>query len=244
MNDLEVVQRMAVNGSGIFQKEKEQQADETTVDADDEVPAERRLVDFNERHGSLRQLCLDLATPRLRAVWITRFNVVYPNFTYGNGLKVTKFEDFIQAFITEPHDKKMRGMHHYCCNELWGKSNADCASIEGDIMDKAGLEYTDKLVDGKKCKTRRKSGCVKSLVVRKKQTDLVEVLKRLGRDQKQEVPYSRLISNPMEGVVRIEKVLLLNFGYNGYCGYCVGHVHLLMMDQPRNPLVNPLVPAQ
>ena len=48
-----------------------------------------------------------------------------------------------------------------------------------------------------------------------------------GKKYWKEIPYSRKLSRPQEGVVKVVKVTIASHGFDGYLGLCVGHTALL-----------------
>jgi hypothetical protein len=181
------------------------------------------LIDFEDRMRELRLFILDLAMPRMKAIFLSRFHDCVKGGDYKD---VKKFEDFMDIYRSGVYDNKRRGDLATICFEMWGRGQC-FIEVEKLLMARLKLKYTDVLSNGNICKTRRKHGSIKSMLVRMKQTVFIDPIRIAGRDHYQEVVYMRHLTKPMEGVVDVVKVTVASHGYNGWLGLCVGHLQLL-----------------
>ena len=135
-------------------------------------------------------------------------------------------DDFLRLYRTAPYGNDIRALVFFLCNDLWGKG---CfVIIEKNIMDKLKLRYKNELVSGAVPKTRRKSGSIKVMLVRMKQTYFIERFRHIGFEVHHEVIYKRhMMIHRSEGVVHVVKVTRASHGYDGFLGLCVGHPCLL-----------------
>jgi hypothetical protein len=226
----EVEARFGVAGRYLFNKSQR-----TAQDEENGNPAAIPAVpngltaseDFAIRIRELRKFVMDMILPRLRETWLCRFLACVPNEEYAN---VKSFEDFLYIYRTQPYHSKRRSDVNIVCNEMWGQGHC-FVEIEREIMAKLKLKYTDTLVGGEKCKTRRKSGSIKGLTNRMKQTLFCDLLRHIGRDKYMEVIYNRYMKTPMKGVVKVIKVTKMSHGFDGYLGLCDGHPGLLVLDK-------------
>jgi hypothetical protein len=167
---------------------------------------------------------MDLGLPRIKETWKTRFDSCFgDDAEYST---VGGFDDFLNIYRTQPYNNKRRSDVHVVCNEMWGSGNC-FVEIEQVVMRKMKIKYTDTLVSGAKCLTKRKHGSIKSMYVRMKQTYFIDALRLAGLKCYKEVVYKRHLKNPMEGIIDVVKVTKASHGYDGWLGLAVGHPQLL-----------------
>ena len=184
--------------------------------------------DFEKRCYSLREMIIGLAKPRSRSVWAARFNARYPEYTYSGGKKVTCPDDFIEAILNEPYDNEMRGMIFYIQVTLWGKGNSYALQIESKIMQLCKLKYMDDYCDLEKenwPKKKHQGGCIKTMLVRLKQSSFVNKFRRVVREQQNERLYHRNVGTSKE-IKAVQRVTVKSHGFNGWLGLCEGHPDL------------------
>ena len=192
------------------------------------------IQEFANKLDALRTFLQDLGMPRIKEMFEVRAAAHNHGFPHCKTL-----EDFLQAYRTDPYDNKMRALVFYLCNDLWGKGLF--IVIEKLIMDKLKLKYSNELVGKKPVKTRHRSGSIKVMLVRMKQTYFIERFRQIGFDLYHEVIYKRnMLVNRNQGVVQVVKVTKESHGYNGYLGLCVGHPSLLDKQTltPKQPNVS------
>lgn len=225
LSSVEVDERFGVAGRGLFNKEKPSPQDIANNEpaALPPVPEGRTpKADFALRLKELRLFLMDLGLPRIKEIWLSRFRTCLG----ANYKKVVDLEDFLTIYRTEVYDNKRRADVNIVCNEMWGTGQC-FVEIEQAVMERMKLKYTDKLVCGAKCKTRRKHGSIKSMYVRMKQTYFIDAVRLAGLRNYQEVVYKRYLKKPTEGVVVVVKVTRASHGYDGWLGLGVGHPQLL-----------------
>ena len=120
---------------------------------------------------------------------------------------------------------KMRALVITLCYEMWGK---ECfGEIERQVMVKLRIRYVNKYVSGEKVKINRKSGCVRTLTVRSRQTYVIDRFRDIGRIHKKEVLYIKKLKKWPQGCVDMQKATIEGYGFNGWVGIFVGHSSLL-----------------
>ena len=187
--------------------------------------------------NSFRDMVLHFAKPRLNELFKTRYHDLVADREHINGI-----DEFEHWYRTGPYGNSMRGEVNTVLGELWGKQ-CTLIPIEQAIMALMNVRYTDYLVDGSKMKNDWKSGCVRILTNRQKQTIFLDRLRKTGRDVHKEVIYQRdLKVRPMKAVAQLVKTIRNEWGYDGYCGLCFGHKLLAVIgmqavkDQPSDKL--------
>ena len=226
LTNAEVEARFGITGRQFFNKEQR-----TAQDAEKGNPAALPPVadglthtqDFAIRIRELRQFLMDMILPRIKETWLRRFRLCVPTEDYPN---VKSIEDFLFIYRTGEYNNKRRSDVNIVCNQMWGQGHC-FGEIEKDIMDKLKLKYTDTLVDGEKCKTKRKNGSIKSLANRMKQTLFCDILRHTGRNNFKDVIYNHHMKTPMTGVLQVVKVTKVSHGFDVWLGLCVGHPELL-----------------
>lgn len=214
--------RMLEYGHVVFTKLKR---DTNKVNKD--AITENLSRDYKNRLYNLRDMVVGLGKPRGSNVFALRFNARFPNYRY-NGKKIQSIEDFKDAIINEPYDNNMRVMIHYVQNQMWGRGNTYALQIEAKIMQLLKLRYVDEYCDLAKDKYPKKihpGGCIKTMLVRMKQSSMVNAVRRLVKNQHCETLYHRNVGVSRD-VKRIIRVTQKSHGFNGYLGLCVGHPDL------------------
>lgn len=186
-----------------------------------EVDTVLPLHEFANKLEALRSFLQDLALPRMKETFELRAAA------HKHGFPDCKTLDhFLHTYRTAPYGNDIRGLVFFLTQDLWGK--ACFLVIEKQVMDKVKLRYKNQLVDGTTPKTRRKSGTVKIMLVRMKQTYFIERFRHIGLEIHHEVVYKRHMKiHKCQGVVDIFKVTKASHGYDGFLGICVGHFSLL-----------------
>jgi hypothetical protein len=124
---------------------------------------------FNDALGQMRLMLTDLIDPRLQETFRMRAKAVvdYPNcFT---------LEDYLLEYRTGVYDNVRRKMINDLCHVMWGK---ECfGTIEKRVMDKVKLKYCNVVVGEHEIRVptqKRTHGTIKGMVVRLRQTNIVE----------------------------------------------------------------------
>ena len=198
-----------------------------TNKVDKEIIVEKLGQDYKNRLYNLRDMVVGLGKPRGNNVFGLRFNGRFTTYRY-NEKKIQSIEDFKDAIINEPYDNNMREMIHYVQNQMWGRGNTYALQIEAKIMQLLKLRYVDEYCDLPKDKYPKKNhpgGCIKTMLVRMKQSSMVNGVRRLVKNQHKETLYHRNVGNSRE-VKCIVKVTKKSHGFNGYLGLCDGHPDL------------------
>lgn len=214
--------RMLEYGHVVFTKLKRD-----TNKVNKEAITEKLSQDYKNRLYNLRDMVVGLGKPRGSNVFGLRFNGRFTTYLY-NGKKIQSIEDFKDAIINEPYDNSMREMIHYVQNQMWGRGNTYALQIEAKIMQLLKLRYVDEYCDLTKDKYPKKihpGGCIKTMLVRLKQSSMVNAIRRLVRNQHCETLYHRnvKISSYVPCIIKVTKK---SHGFNGYLGLCVGHPDL------------------
>lgn len=214
--------RMLEYGHVVFTKLKRD-----TNKVNKEAITEKLSQDYKNRLYNLRDMVVGLGKPRGSNVFGLRFNGRFPTYLY-NGKKIQSVEDFKDAIINEPYDNNMREMIHYAQNQMWGRGNTYALQIEAKIMKLLKLRYVDEYCDLPKDKYPKKihpGGCIKTMLVRLKQSSMVNAIRRHVKRHYCETLYHRNvgISKDVRCLVKATKS---SHGFNGYVGLGVGHPDL------------------
>ena len=167
LSPTELQERFAVcNGSSLFVKDVCDNPASVSFSRKDEQQL-LPLDDFGMRLGLLRQFLQDLAVPRMKEI----FRVQAAAFDHG--LENCRTHDqFLDAFRTLPYNNNMRQIAFHLMGPMWGKFWAP--EVEKMIMNKTKLKYKNLLVCGEAPKTRRTKGCVNTIIMRTRQSRLVD----------------------------------------------------------------------
>ena len=206
------------------------------------------LDEFEKRYYRLRDLLGLLAKVRIKALWLSRFNTRYPNFTFGRGgeRKVMSVSDFLECIcITETYDDHFREMVHIVQNVMWGSSNHWALHIEAIIMAIVGLAYSDEYLgdataadleddledeettdgttkDEFKPKRKHLGGSIRQLVVARKGRICNQPVTRKLVEVRQEKLYKRNVGTNKK-VVKVKQAS----SYDGFIGLCANHPEIL-----------------
>ena len=226
--DNEVEIRFSAVGWKIFVKKHE--GDE------DPKPDENLLAAFKERLSNLRSMIIGFAAPRIESIFVKRFEMMYPDFTFGGGRKVTSIAAFIDAVINEPYDKRMRGIIHTTQNTLWG-NNTWAVKLEGKTMQMTGLAYTGEYMTTKP-KKNHDGNSIKDAVIKSKNVQIVQRIKRTVHKFYMEVLYKRNVGISAL-VIELVPATIETWGFIGYVGLCAGHPILKQRIESEPPRKNP-----
>jgi hypothetical protein len=192
------------------------------------------MEDFRNRIGCYRKFAIDLSVPRLMAT----FEINAPKANRGMFPGLVTLDHYLRAYRLEgghqsQSQNKMRGMVKTLTNDIWGSEALD--SIETEVMSITRVKYIDQLVKTNAViKTRRRTGSIRVLVQRCKQTYICNRFRYVGREHK-EVIYSKNPNKKMsdgslkipKDVLRVIKVTVFSHGYDGYMGLTNGHWSLI-----------------
>jgi hypothetical protein len=132
-----------------------------------EEEAELPLVLYAAQLKEFRDCLIDLAMPRLNATFRFRAKVCIKGYP-----ECVTMEDFLMEYRTGVYDNNKRYMVHVLCHLMWGK---ECfGGIEKKIMDRLKIKYNGMLVSGLSPKCRRKGGSIRKMIVRLKQSKIVD----------------------------------------------------------------------
>jgi hypothetical protein len=130
-------------GYSVFQKD--------VLAPGEEKPTVSRVLmsdtkDYRRRLENLKEMVETIGVPCIEDVFMTKFNQMYPDYTFGHGEKVKSVESMVRAYSTEPYDNLMREMVHYCMHGMWA-NNRWAVEVESKVMWMLRLNYTDKYGD-------------------------------------------------------------------------------------------------
>lgn len=198
------------------------------------------LDDFSMRLASLHDLVYAMSSPLIEEYFRTEFDKRYPDFKFGLGKKVSKLEEMAEAYQLGPNDKAMRERIHFCLHGCWGTKNTFALNIENTLMAQLGLQYSGAKADSKKILKKHRGGCIKMLIVKKKQI-LLDNVRRVGRVCYKEILQKKDLMKNKESdenrggeerqggvpkIVKNRRATKANDGFDGILTLCEGHEEL------------------
>ena len=132
---------------------------------------------------NLRIVLSKMVRPRIEAEFAKRFQLHFPDFTYGGGKKVKNCGNFCTVISLATCDDELLEMVDTVMHVMWGPSNNWATAIEVRIMQLTGLEYDpDKYIDlpdGKQKKARiHQGGSCRKIIVERKNREVNQRVKR------------------------------------------------------------------
>ena len=218
LSDRELNSRYYKIGSKLFNKVRQ------PLDATANNNITVSIEEFAAKYYNLRKMIGRLAKPRIEAVWLSRFRQFFPEYTFGNGRKVTCVDDFLEAIVMEPYDNRMRELVHTVQNVMWGTGNNWAVIVEAKIMQVLGLEYKDEYVDledGQEKARTHLGNSIKTLIVNRKGRICNQPIKRKLEAAHKENLYVRNVGKSKS----VAKVIRAST-YDGWIGICHGHPSL------------------
>jgi hypothetical protein len=99
--------------------------------------------DYKNRLENLKLMVETIGVPCIEDLFMKKFNMMYPDYTYGHGQKVKSVENMVTAYSIEPYNNLMREMVHYCMHGMWA-NNAWALEVESKVLGMLRLAYTEK----------------------------------------------------------------------------------------------------
>jgi hypothetical protein len=181
------------------------------------------MPEFGGRMQNLRIVLNKMVRPRIEAEFVKRFELHFPDFTYGGGKKVKNCGNFCTAISLATCDDELLEMVDTVMHVMWGPSNNWATAIEVRIMQLVGLEYDPEryidLPDGKQKKDRvHQGGSCRRIVVERKNREVNQRVKREMIKSHHCVPFRRNVGT---GKLIVKVVRAKTFG--GYIGMTDKH---------------------
>jgi hypothetical protein len=186
-------------------------------------PADNVCLDFKNRCANLRDLIIKLAKPRIEGVGMFRLNQGFGEVTFGCGRKVTSTDDLNEAYATEKYTKEMRAMIFFMTISAWGTNNNWAIMLENKIMCMLKLAYDGTYCEKQAVQRKHLGGSIKAIIVRLKQSNLVNKFRRTGRRVHREVILKKRPKKLSAGVKRLVNATVETHGFNGILGLYEGH---------------------
>ena len=184
-------------------------------------PGRSMQDEFDSRIMRFRSNIMNAVHVEINREWKSLMDQCVPE------LKCKSFDHFLVLLHTRLYDNSMRRIVHIVCHTMW--SREAFIRIEKAVMKKLRIRYVQCNVDGKRPKTFRRAGFIAKIGTRLKQTAFIDKVRDIGRKDKKEVLYERLLKDkkPQEGVVSVIEANTNDHGFNGYIGLFAGHPDLV-----------------
>lgn len=125
------------------------------------------LLELKGRHKALREMLLDMGTPRVAGAFVARAKASHPEYSHFETP-----EDFYQLIKTGPFDNAKRALVNDLSNMMWSKKCIE--EIEAEVMIRCRIKYKNVLVSGKEVKNKRNHGTIRTMFNRLKQTNHID----------------------------------------------------------------------
>ena len=196
------------------------------------------MEQFGGRMKNLRIVLNKMVRPRIEAAFAERFQLHFPDFTYGGGKKVKNCGNFCTAITLATCDDELLEMVDTVMHVMWGPSNNWATAIEVRIMQLTGLEYDPEryidLPENKQKKDRiHQGGSCRRIVVERKNREVNQRVKREMIKSHHYVPFRRNVGT---GKLIVKVVQAKTFG--GYIGMTDKHPVVIAEQKKSTTVTN------
>ena len=191
---------------------------------------------FAEAHDCLRDLVRDLSEPHCKHAHVVRGRAMNKHFKSQN---LNTFDDFLFLYGNRAlYGKNMHAFVFDLTQQTMGPEVF--RAIEYDIMSITGMAYENQFVANEDPpKSTRVSGTIRNIVTRTNQTVVMDRYASTGIRVHHERIYGKAPRNGKKfntkGVLKIVKATKKEWGFDGFVGFCCGHLMLLNTTEQVKP---------